>query len=165
MTLPVSVPVDGNQKVLWVTTISDTSAPTKAELTAASVVDLSCYITGGGFQNSLDESEIEDDRLCSRQTFSQPGKFKHGLTLMYVHNPTSSANNKAYTTLTYKTTGYVVVRYGVAYDTAIDTADIVDVYPAKCGKQLKVPGENNSVHKVSQKIFITAEVEEDASVA
>jgi hypothetical protein len=164
MTQPTSVPADGNQLVLWVPTIAAPSAPTVAELTGVSVVNLSCYLAGNGFNNSVDEGSVDDPRLCSRQTFEQPGKFKHGLNLIYVYNPKSPTNDVARLTLVYLTTGYIVTRYGVAFETTPAAADIVDVYPAKCGKQVKMPSEDNSVLKIGQKIFITGEVEENAVV-
>lgn len=164
MTQPASVPADGALKVAWVPTIADTDNPTVAELTAGGVVDLSCYLAAGGFTPGTDEQVITDDRLCSRQTFERPGRYTDSLELMYVHNPDSPGNNVAYTTLTYLTTGYIVTRWGVAYETAFTAGDIVDVIPAQAGIQRKSPPEANSVLKVAQKIFITGAVERDAVV-
>lgn len=164
MTQPASVPADGYLGVLWVPTIALPSAPTAAELTAVSVVDLSCYIVGGGFMNTLDESTVDDPRLCSRQIYERPGKFKLGLSLSYVHNPDSPADNEAYLALTYLTEGYIVPRYGIPFDDVYAATDIVDVYPAQCGKQLKVTPEDNSVLKVLQKMFITGAVFGDVVV-
>lgn len=164
MTQPASVPADGYLGVLWVPSLADPENPTAAELTAVSVVDISCYITGGGFQNGVDEQTIPDPRLCSRQTLERPGKFTHSLTLMYVHNPAAPTDNKAYLALTYLTTGFVVARYGVPYDNAWIATNITDVYPVQCGKRFKVPTEENSVLKISQKLYITGSVAEDAVV-
>lgn len=165
MTQPASVPSDGNQKVLWVPALANPAAPTVAELTGVGVVDISCYLAAGGFQNSVDESSIDDPRLCSRQVYDQPGRFKVGLDLTYVHNPATPAQNVAYTTLVYLTAGYIVSRYGIAYETAIAAAQKVDVYPATCGKQVKIPSEDNSVLKTGQKIFITGATHDDVAVA
>lgn len=164
MTQPASVPADGYLGVLWVPTIAVPTAPTAVELTAVSVVDLSCYLVGGGFMNTLDESTVDDPRLCSRQIYERPGKFKFGLGLSYVHNPDSPSDNEAYLALSYLTEGFVVARYGVPFDDTYVATDIVDVYPGQCGKQLKITPEDNSVLKVLQKIFITGAVSEDAVV-
>lgn len=164
MTQPASVPADGYLGVLWVPSIADVLNPTAVELNAVSVVDISCYITGAGFQNGVDEQTIADPRLCSRQTLERPGKFTHSLTLMYVHNPKSAGDNAAYLALTYLTSGFVVARYGVPFDDPWIATDTVDVYPVQLGKRVKVPSEENSVLKVSQKVYITGEVAEDAVV-
>lgn len=165
MTQPVSIPADGSLKVVWVPTIADVENPTQAELTAGSVVDLSCYLTADGFTPGTDEQTITDDRLCSRQTFEQPGRFTDTLEITYVHNPDSAGNNVAYTTLPRGTTGYVVARWGVDFEDALATGDIVDVYPAKAGVQRKAPPEANSVLKTMQKIFVTGAVQRDVTVA
>lgn len=165
MSQPISISADGSLKVAWVPTIADVENPTQAELTAGSVIDLSCYLTAGGFTPNTDEQVITDDRLCSRQTFERPGRFTDTLEVMYVHNPDSAGNNVAYTTLAYLTSGYIVSRWGVDYETAFATGDIVDVIPAQAGIQRKSPPEANSVLKVAQKIFITGEVQRDVVVA
>jgi hypothetical protein len=164
LTQPTSVPADGYVAVLWVPSIPDPEFPLQSELNAGSVVDLSCYIVGGGFANSVDEAVINDTRLCSRQDFDRPGKFKQSLSLTYVFNPTSPSNDEARITLTYLTTGYIVVRYGVPFDDPWAVGDIVDIYPAQAGKPVKTPSEENSVLKIMQKIFITAAVAEDVVV-
>lgn len=103
MTQPASVPTDGFLGVLWVPSLANPLAPTVAEVNALSRVDISCYLTGGGYANATEEATINDPRLCSRQDFEQPGKIKHSLSLMYVHNPKAPAENAAYLALTYLT--------------------------------------------------------------
>lgn len=164
MTQPVSVPADGALKVAYVPTIADTENPTVAELTAGGVVELSCYLTAGGYTPNTDEQVIADDRLCSRQTFERPGRYTDTLEIMYVHNPDSPGNNVAYTTLAYLTTGYLVARWGVDYEAAFATGDIVDVIPIQAGIQRKAPPEANSVLKASQKMFVTGKVQRDVVV-
>lgn len=164
MTQPASIPADGYLAVRWVTSIAVPGSPTAAEINAGSSVDISCYLAGGGFQNGVDEQAVADPRLCSRQDLERPGRFKHNLALMYVFNPTSAPDNAAYTALTYLATGFIVARYGLPFDTAFAAAQKVDVYPSQCGWRAKVPVEDNSVFKISQKLYIRGEVEEDAVV-
>jgi len=167
MTQPAADLGDGNLKVAWVPTLADPANPTTTELNAAGVVDLSCYLTGDGFTPSTDEQVVTDPRLCSRQTYEQPGRFTNKLDIKYVYRqqaPTA-ADNKAYTTLRYLTTGYLVSRWGADYEDAFAANDIVDVYPARCGYQMKQPKEDNAVLKLAQKIFITGAVHQDVTVA
>jgi hypothetical protein len=166
MTQPVSNTADGNLKVLWVTTIADTSAPTVTELTAGTVIDLSCYLTADGFTPGTDEQVINDDRLCSTQTFEQVGRFMDSLQIAYVYRAQDVAgtDNKAFHTLKRGTAGYVVTRWGQTHSDAVASTDVVDVYPATCGQQRKNPPEANSVLRITQKIFVTGAVQRDVAV-
>lgn len=163
MTQPASVPADGNLLVKWVPSIANTSAPLVTEINAGGAVDLSCYLTSTGFQPSTDESVTADGRLCQRQTFESPGRFTEMLTIAYVFNPTSAPDNLAYTTMTYLTLGFIVARWGIDYATAVSGGQKFDVYPARCGKQQKMPPEENSVLRVTQKIFVRGTVKQDVA--
>lgn len=159
-----STPADGNVKVAFVETLADPANPTTSELTAVGVVDLSCYLTADGWTPGLDEQVITDDRLCSVQTFEQPGRSSRTLSIKYVENPTSATDNKAYTTLAPGTQGFLVQRRGVAHDGAFAAADKVDVWPITAGQYDPQPPEANSVLKVSQKAFVTGTVHQGVSV-
>jgi len=161
-----STPADGNVKVVWVPTIAVTTAPTVAELTGASVVDLSCYLSADGFTPGLDEQVISDDRLCDTETFEQPGRSSRTLSVTYIDNSNTAEDNDAYDTLVPGTAGYIVVRRGIPYATAfVATTQKVDVWPVKCGKRSDMPPEANSVLKTSQKLFVTGRVQERKAVA
>jgi hypothetical protein len=166
VTQPASVPTDGNLKVVWVPTIADPANPTMTELTAASAVDLSCYLTSDGFTPSTDEAVVTDDRLCSVQTFEQPGRITDKLDIKYVYQPQNpdATDNKAFATLRRLAAGFIVSRWGKSFLDAFAAGDIVDVMPAKAGKQVKQAPEANSQFKVGQKIFIVGEVQEDVAV-
>jgi hypothetical protein len=152
--------------VLWVPTIADPENPTATELNAGSVVDMSCYLTGEGWQSSTDEQTVTDERLCSTATYEQPGRYSDTLTVGYVHNPTSPSNNIAYTTLPRGTVGNLVTRWGVPFDQVRAAGDIVDVYPVTAGIQQKVAPTANSVLSATQKMFIKAPgVQRDVVVA
>lgn len=158
-------PADGNVKVAWVAALADPSAPTTAELTGAGVKDLSCYLTADGWSPSLDEQVVTDDRLCSTQTFEQPGRHSRSLVIKYVENPTDTANNVAYATLVPGTSGFLVERRGDAQAGAFASGDVVNVWPVKAGQYDPQPPEANSVLKAQQKMFVTGTVEMAATVA
>lgn len=160
-----STPADGNVKVVWVPTIADATAPTSTELNAAGAVDISCYLTGDGFTPGLDESEITDDRLCDTETFQQPGRATHSLSVTYIDNSNTADDNEAYETLTPAASGYIVVRRGKGYAAAFASTDKVDVWPVKCGQQSDLPPEANSVLKVTQRLFVTGPVRNRTTVS
>lgn len=163
-----STPADGNEKVLLVPAIANTSAPTVAELTAPGVVDISCYLTGDGWSPSLSEQVITDDRKCSKQTFEQPGRSQRGLDVTYIDNtnaPNEATDNKAKETLVPGVAQYVVVRRGQDFEDAIAAGDKVTVSPIKAGQYNELPGAANEVLKISQKLFITGTTQVSVAVA
>lgn len=164
--LPASVPTDGTLRVDFVTTIADVTAPKAAtELGAAGSQELSGYITGDGWAPSGEQATVTDERLASTQTFEQPGRKTKSLSITYVHNPDDAANNEAYITLAEGTKGYLVVRWGVPRGAAWAVADIVDVWPITAGEAMKNYNGANSVHTVTQRLFVTGDVVSDAVVA
>jgi hypothetical protein len=165
MTLPISVTSDGNVKVVYVAALANPAAPTLAELTAPTVLDLTMYLTGDGWRPNTDEQSVTDDRLGSRQNFEDRGRFMETLEIAYVYNPASPANDKARTTLTVGTTGFLVPRWGVDIDTPFAAGDIVDVYTVRFGRQRKQPGEANTKLRIVQKPFVYGKHYQDVAVA
>lgn len=153
-----STPADGNVRIVWTPTIALTTAPTAVILNGATTIDLSCYLTADGFNPGLDESVISDGRLCETETFEQPGRTSRTLSLTYIDNGNTLLTNLAATTLIPGTPGYIVRRSGKAYDATFASADIVEVWPVKCGKRSKLPPEANSVLRITQKMFVTGRV-------
>lgn len=160
-----STPADGKVRVAWAPAIADTTAPTATELADATIVDLSCYLTGDGFNPSLDEATVSDPRLCDVQTYERRGRVTRGLSLTYIENPGDVDTNEAYDTLVPGTTGYIVVRRGPDFDTAFAAADVVDVWPVEAGERSKLAPEANSVLRVTQRMFVTGGVQTDVAVA
>lgn len=151
---------------LYVPVIADyLSGPTVDELTGESAVDLTCQITGDGLVPDTAENNVEDPRLCSKQIFEGRGDFTDSLEITYVFNPGSESDDVARLTLTPGTRGYVVLRWALAYETAIAAGQEVDVYPIEAGVQRKQQPTRNGVHRIAQKLFVIGEVARDVAVA
>ena len=164
MSQPLSVESNGTVRVQFVTAIADLQAPTLTELNAGSSLDLSCYLSGDGLTTDTTQNTIEDRRLCNKQTFERPGSLTRALELQYVYNPESPTDDEARITLAAGVTGYLVIRWAVPAEQAFAAGDIVDIYPVVMGAQRKqTPGEN-SVHKITQKPFVTGAMAEDVEV-
>lgn len=163
--LPTSVPSDGTMRIDFVPTIANRNAPTVAELTATGAQELAGYITGDGWAPSGEQATVSDERIATLQTFEQPGRKTKSLQVTYVHNPDSATNNEAYLTLAEGTTGFIVTRAGVPRAQAYAATDILDIWPVTCGEPMKQWNGANSVHTVTQKLFVTGDVVIDAVVA
>jgi hypothetical protein len=142
-TFPAGVEGEGNVKVAFLPAIADVEAPSLAGDLAAAI-DLSCYVTGDGFTPGGTQEEKSDRRLCSRQTFGAPGAITYTIgELTYVYDPQDPSNtgleNEAYSELTPDRVGFIMVRFGIAFETDWAAAQIVDIYPAIMGAQFKNP--------------------------
>lgn len=163
-----STPADGNVKIVLVPAIADTSAPTIAELTAETAVDISCYLTAGGWQPTQDQATISDERLCSTQVFGKPGRKTLGLTLEVIDNTNSEYEaeyNAAVDTLVEGVQLYAVERRGKPFDAPFDAEDTVRVWPFQPGMKSNQPPEANSVLKASYPTFVTSNVVDVSAVA
>jgi hypothetical protein len=155
---------NGTTKVQVVQAIADMAAPKVTEVNAVTSVDISCYITGDGWNEQISENSITDERLCSPQVFEEPGDFTETLELTYVYSNLDEDNDEARIALTPGTVGYIVSRTGKAASAAFATADIVDVFYFKAGKQRKNQGGRNAKHTMTQKLFLRSVTQHDVSI-
>lgn len=168
---PDGVRSRGNESVIFVATIADPEAPTVAELTAVTSVNVSCFLTG--FAPQVSQESAEDIRLCSEQIFEDPGDVQVSIdNIEYVYYPQATApaaTNKAYELLKNGTTGYLVDRRGLnARTVAIAAAQLVDVYPVRLGEQARMPldpGQQGGKFRITQKPFVTGPYYYDSVVA
>ena len=166
MTEIPSTPADGNALVLLVSTFAGTDAPKVTE--TASAVDISCYLTASGWKPSLAEQVTTDERLCSTETYEQPGRSTNSLEIEYIDNTNSENDtefNKAKDTLVPRAPQFILTRTGKPYATPLAVGDKVKIYPIKPGQYNELPPEANSVLKIGQKLFVTGPVSRVAMVA
>jgi len=160
-----STPADGNIATWLVPTVADTTAPTVTEIAAG--VDVSCYLTPDGFSLTIDQATISDERLCSTETFAQPGRKSYTLTLTGIDNtnsPNEATDNELVDTLVEGTEMYLVRRRGVPFDQEIAADDKVTVIPFKPGVKQDVAPEANSVIRSTWTGFVTGAVQTEVSV-
>lgn len=144
-----ATPIDGKMKVVVVHALVDPSKPTVTELTAETALDISCYLTSDGWALTTGQDMIDDERLCSPQTFDIPGrKTSDNKTVTVIDNTNTELEdtaNKAVETLVEGATGYFVVRRGLDYDVDFQAGQKVSVYPFRCGEKQYVANEANTM--------------------
>lgn len=161
-----STPSDGNVATWLVPAIADPANPTEAELDAGTVVDISCYLTPDGFALTVDQATITDERLCSTETFGQPGRKSYGLTLTGIDNTNNdTADNALVETLVEGQDQFLVRRRGIAFDEPIAAGQKVTVIPFKPGVKQDVPPEANSTIRSTWTGFVTGGVRVEVEVA
>lgn len=153
---------DGKTRVYWVTTIADISAPTVAELDAGD--DFTERITPDGLNIPAETADVDNSSLAStfttmrvgRRGFSPEVTFKRG---------DDATDDLPWTTLTYQTIGYLVVRRILAYTTAWAADQECEVYPVECGERNTIPPAPNEVAKFTSPMKLRAEPDTSAVVA
>jgi hypothetical protein len=159
-----STPADGNTRTVIVTAIADTRYPTAAELNAG--VDISCYLTKGGFQDGTDQATIPDDRSASIDPLALPGAKTHSLTITGIDNTNSDvkSDNALVEALVEGRRMFAVKRRGKPWDQLFMDGDIVKVIPFMPGQKQEVQEEANSVTRSTWPCFVTGQVWPTAEV-
>lgn len=81
-----STPADGNILTVLVPTVADLAKPTVAEATAATAINISCYLTPGGYALSVDQATISDERECDTIVRGVPGRVTPTLQITGIDN-------------------------------------------------------------------------------
>jgi len=149
---------DGMIAVWWVPTIADITAPKAAtEIAAAGSVVLHTRLTPDGLNTGAGSDTIDTSKMSSTFNTKIVGRRNFdGLQLKYVRG---DAVNEAIldTTLTYRTSGYLVVRRNVLATVAIAASQKVEVYPAQCAEPQYDSPAANALQTVVVPLTLTAD--------
>lgn len=155
---------DGNVKATWVPSVASITAPTVAELTGGSAVDLENVITADGLDVKGDTASVDNTALASTADTEDAGRNKFDLSLT-VKRKDTTIEDVGWNTLTERALGYLVVRRTLPTTTAYAIGQAVEVYPVRCGLPTMMAPEKNSVQKFQVKLFNHTEAETRATVA
>ena len=151
----------GKTELFWVTTISNTAAPTAAELNAG--VDLSTFVRNmpdiPRTLNLVDVATI-DSKFEKRQVGTRGGD---QITLEILRDDSADT---AYTTLAEDTVGYLVLgRKGIATAGTWAASDEADVFTCTVGSVADgTPGRNDPDHAIVSMV-VTADPNRGVTVA
>lgn len=169
MAFPTGVASDETVRIWWVPTLANPSAPTVAELTAATAVDLTCLLTENwGPDYSVEVAEIK--RMCSKTATQRGGAVTYTFPdFIFAYDVQSLATadiNKAYAVLVQGAVGYIVLRFAVDVATAPTVADKVDVWNGQVtAGPLKLAPEANSELKAKSSVVNIGEPQFDVALA
>lgn len=154
---------DGNVRVSYVAAISSQAAPTTTELNAG--IQLQSTLTPDGLVG-FEATTAEVDNSALNATFDTKtiGRDSYSGTMLRFKKQTVGSDTIR-TTLTRGTTGYIVIRRGIAETTAWASTQQIEVYPIICGRRKEITPTANSVMKYEVPVMITASPSPDATVA
>ena len=144
---------DGNTRVAFVPAIASQVAPTTTELNAGTL--LQSVITADGLMG-FEATTAEVDTTSLASTFNTKTIGRDDFSGTGLRLKKQSATDTVFNLLTRGTSGYVVIRRGVAETTAWASTQLVEVYPVTCGQTKYLPPEANSVQKYEVPTPITA---------
>lgn len=152
----------GAENLIFVPTIANINAPTVAEITGASSLDLTGYFYDDTGRPSQSTNRVtRKRRVYDTVQYEQIGITQMtGGEFMYAIDPQAAAasnGKKAYEKLAPGTTGYLVRRAAVNADTAVAIGQFVSVFPIEVGPQLDVnAGEGETAEAgIAQAFAIT----------
>lgn len=153
-----STPADGNVLTVLVPAVEDIDEVTEAEATAEGAVDISCYLTAGGFALTIDQQTITDERECDTITRQAPGRSSASLELTVIDNtnsPVADESNEAIEALTEGSQWVVIRRRGKSHTEPLTEGDLPSfVGRLTVGKRREVPSEANSVLRSAISCFV-----------
>jgi hypothetical protein len=153
---------DGMTRVAWVGAITNQNAPTTTELNAG--ILLQQVITADGLMGfEATTAEVDTTSLASTFDTKTIGRDSFSGTGLRMKKQTSP--DTAFTTLSRGTSGFIVIRRGVAETTSWASSQAVEVYPVTCGQRKMLAPEANSVQKYEVATPITAAPSLSATVA
>ena len=137
-------------RVAWVTTIADIAEPSPTELGAGT--DITCFLTKDGLNPGGSTNGIDAGTLCNRVDGQVAGSVSYQATLKgyrYV-----AGDDDFWDLCAYGTSGYLVVRRGVAYSDAFAADDVVEVYKAQMGEPIPATSAANAMQTFEVGLFV-----------
>lgn len=138
---------DGRIRAAWVNGsggITNIAAPTVAQLNAG--ILLQETLTPGGLQGLQPETaKIDASSLASRISLQRNGRA--GIDGAMLEFKKQDGTDTIYDTLTFGTTGYLVVRKSILQETPWAAGQKVKVYPMECGELVDVDFEENTMER------------------
>ena len=116
-------------RIWWAETIDDITAPTVAELTAAT--DISHYIPKDGLKVGATNNQVKNDDITSAFNGEIPGSYGNAVTLTSFRDDDADTSWDLFKDR--NTYGFLVVRRLVPVTTAPLAGQAVEVYPAATG--------------------------------
>lgn len=154
---------DGNTRVTYTAAISNIALPTTTELNAGILLQSTLTADGLiGFEATT--AEVDTTSLASTFNTKNIGRDDYSGTMLRLKKQTVGADTIR-STLSRGTTGYIVIRRGIAETTAWTSAQQIEVYPIICGRRKELTPTANSVMKYEVPTPITAAPSPDAAVA
>ena len=136
---PAGKKAAGASWFLWFGEEPPSSPPTLAEVQAATVLDLTCYLMADGTEIGMDQAREDDTRACHNSTSESFGATTFTKeSILHIVDPQEKGlaeGNKARELVKANATQYCGVVNGIDHETGtVAAAALMDVYRVECGE-------------------------------
>ncbi len=150
---------DGEVVIMEVSTISDTTAPTAAEIGAGT--DITPFTQSA--DTPQEGNRVNAGDLSTAFRITAPGKFGGDMS-MEIHRGDIAADDTAYDLFARDVVTHIVIRRFGGSGVAIIAADTVEVYPVRVVSRSPHPLDEESLQMVSVDMATTAAPDIDVAV-
>lgn len=154
-----SVSTDGHFLLLWVPYAEGTD-PTKLE-TLASAERITYSLTPSGFNRTITEETVNDERLTLAQVLQKAGRVTNDLEVQYVFGSEDDVAAKIFVR---GAKGWLVARYAIPNEEPLAASQKADVIRIEAGIPRKDAPTTNGVWTKTQKLFVR-DVRDDVALA
>ena len=173
LVFPPAIPALGLETILFLPTVANPSAVTKAETDAAGAVLLSCAIRA--FNPTAEQSKTKKYRVCTKQGFDVLGRVDWTIErLVFINDPQALVTSSQYPhkALVDGTKGFLLRRQG--FDSSPGTfvafaaTQLYDIFPVTFGVDVPMavaPEEEGQEFEYGQEVAITGPRAKGAIVA
>lgn len=156
-------PSDGNGNVLWASAIADPSAPTVAEIAAATPITYGLMPDGFNHQTTI--NSVTTGRYTLRQALEQDGTVIDTVEIKWPYNRTTPTAVET-AVGTPGTAGFIIHSLGYENGHTYAEDDVLNaVIPVKTSIPRDVPPTANTEAAKIQKLNVTGTVHREVSVA
>ncbi len=151
--------IDGRTRVSFCTAVANVSAPTTTELNAGTALE--GLIRLDGLDVGMTTGRVDNSSLASTFNTERVGRKKPQISITFHHDTVDTV----WGLLTYRTTGFLVIRMGVDRTTAWTSTQKVKVYPIECGEYSDEKPAPDSNWDYTLDFAVTADPDQRAVVA
>lgn len=144
---------DANYKVAFLSTLTSTSAPTAAQLTAGTQLDP--RMTPSGLTRDATTATVDTSKINSTFTTMAVGRRAFSISVTIVREATDAGGVEA--ALVYQASGWLCVRDNIAGSGAWAAANKLEVYPVQVGAASKAAPAANELQTITYTFTMTAD--------
>ena len=142
-------PFEEYTRVSLVTTVSNLSGPSTAELNGGT--DITCFLTKDGLNPGGSTNGVDSGSLCNRVDSQVAGSVSYSFTLRGFR---FSDSDDFWDACSWGHNTHVVVRRGPAYDAAWANGQDVEVYKVQMGEKIPAASAANTMQTFEVSLFV-----------
>lgn len=136
---PVGVRAQGNTLFLWLGQQKPSDPPTVAEVSAETVLDITCYLPSGQVEIGFEQERVDDTRACHTSTSESFGAVTFSKdSISHIVNPQepgTAEGNRARDVIEADATQYCAVINGVSKIEDLTAGTLADIFQVNCGEE------------------------------